>query len=141
MKGVPGEADKIVKTRISGELRIVREGEAQGLDFAGELYRLPTGSGWAITSEDMTFVVRTDEVRLTRRGQTTQEQRFRVGHALPGTIGTEFGTLQAEAVTHRLLSDLTAAGGTVEWEYDMRMADQELGRCAITLLIREETTE
>ncbi len=129
------------KTRISAELRIAREGGAQDLTFAGELYRLPTGSGWAITSEDMTFVVRTDEVRLTRRGQTTQEQRFRVGHALPGTFGTEFGTLPAEALTHQLRCDLTAAGGTVEWEYDMRMADQELGLCAITLHIREEQTE
>jgi len=129
------------KTRISAVLRIARAGGAQDLAFAGELYRLPTGSGWAITSEDMTFVVRQDEVRLTRRGQTTQEQRFRVGHDLQGTIGTEFGTLQAEALTHRLYSDLTAAGGTVEWEYDMRMADQELGLCAITLHIREEQSE
>lgn len=129
------------KTRISAVLRIAREGEARDLAFAGELHRLPTGSGWAITSEDMTFVVRPDEVRLTRRGQTTQEQRFRVGHALPGMIGTEFGKLTAEALTHRLRSDLTAAGGTVEWEYEMRMADQELGRCAITLHIREDQSE
>lgn len=129
------------KTRISVKLRIAREGGAQDLAFAGELHRLPTGTGWAITSEDMTFVVRQDEVRLTRRGQTKQEQRFRVGHALPGSVGTEFGTLPAEALTHRLHSDLTAAGGTVEWEYDMRMADQELGRCAITLHIREELSE
>lgn len=131
-------ADKTVKTRIFAELRIARAGGAQDLAFAGVLHRLPTGSGWAITSEDMTFVVRPDEVRLTRRGELKQEQRFRVGHALPGTIGAEFGTLPTEALTQRLSCDLTAAGGTVEWEYDMRMADQALGRCAITLLIREE---
>lgn len=129
------------KTRISAVLRIAREDGTRDLAFAGDLHRLPTGSGWAIKSEDMTFVVRPEEIRLTRRGRTAQEQRFRVGHALPGTIGTEFGTLPAEALTHCLRCDLTAAGGTVEWEYDMRMADQELGRCAITLHIREELSE
>lgn len=129
------------KTHILAMLRIVREDGTQDLALSGELHRLSTGSGWVVASKEITLVVRPDEVRLTRRGQVRQEQRFRVGHWLSGTIGTAYGTLPAEARTHRLHSDLTAAGGTVEWEYEMRMAEQELGRCAITLHIREEQSE
>jgi len=132
------------KTPVSVMLRIVRDGGSQEFALNGELHRLATGSGWAIVvrgGADMTLIVRPDEIRVTRKGEVSQDQRFRPGHWLPGTIGTAHGLLPVEAWTHRLQAYLTAAGGAVEWEYEMRMTDQELGRCAVMLHIREEQTE
>jgi len=87
---------------------------------------------------EMTLTIRKDEIRMNRGGAVKQEQLFRVGQWQRGTIDTAFGRLETEAMTYRLQVSLAASGGTVEWEYDLRAADQMLGRSVVKLLVREE---
>lgn len=86
---------------------------------------------------DLSLIIRPDEIRMKRTGQLSQDQRFRTGHWLAGTISTAYGDLRAEAWTHRIEMDLTSDGGAVEWEYDLRTAELKLGRTAVTLHIQE----
>ncbi|MBW5448692.1 DUF1934 family protein [Cohnella sp. CFH 77786] len=138
------------KVNVRVAFRIVRDGETQEIDAPGRLHRLV--DGWAVTcrmagtsegteptgESDMTLLVRDGEIRMSRRGTVSQDQAFRVGEWRSGTVGTAYGSMAAEAWTHRMETGLSKTGGTVEWEYDMRMAGQELGRCSIRLDIREE---
>jgi len=138
------------KARVLLTLRISREDGGQELAAAGTLYRLATG--WAVTcrlpesagageadgESEMTLVAREGEIRMNRKGAFTQEQVFRLGEWRSGTVGTAFGAMPAEAWTHRVQVDLTSSGGTIEWEYDLRVANQELGRSSIMLHIQEE---
>lgn len=149
------------KSSVSLTFRIAREDGTQELAAAGILHRLATG--WAVTCKlpatveegaaddnaanssatdgitaGMTLTIRDDEIRMNRSGAVKQEQLFRVGQWQRGMIGTAYGRLETEAWTYRLHVELAASGGTVEWEYDLRAADQPLGRSVITLHIREE---
>lgn len=89
---------------------------------------------------NLSLIIRPDEIRMKRTGQISQEQRFRIGHWLTGTIGTAYGDLRAEAWTRRIEMDLTSDGGAVEWEYDLRTEEQELGRTAVMLQIQEASS-
>lgn len=149
--------------RVALRLTIAREdSDMQEYAAIGEWRRLPTGSGWRLAcrlpeldtgtamrdggaatpdntrpDHNLTLIIRPDEIRMKRTGQVTQEQRFRIGQWLTGTIGTAYGDLRAEALTRRLEMDLTSDGGAVEWEYELRTAELELGRTAVTLHIQE----
>jgi uncharacterized beta-barrel protein YwiB (DUF1934 family) len=142
------------RTSVGIAFRVVREDGLQELLTAGDLHRMATG--WALTcpmpepaeageepaSEGfMTLIIRDNEIRMTRKGAVGQEQIFRIGEWRAGILRTAYNTWNAEAYTHRVLLKLEAAGGVVEWEYDLRMGDQELGRSVITLDIREEDSQ
>jgi uncharacterized beta-barrel protein YwiB (DUF1934 family) len=150
MEEPTGEGFMPDKASVAVVLRIVRDEAMQEIAASGQLYRLV--SGWAVTcrmpepsegTEEsgeaaMTLLVRDDEIRMSRKGSVTQDQVFRIGEWRQGTIGTAYGTMAVEAWTHRIHVGLSPSGGTVKWEYEMRMTDQEFGRCSITLDIREE---
>lgn len=142
------------KTNVSLVFRIAREDGAQELTGSGQLHRMATG--WAVTARlaepsgdpdqsaavsEMTLIIRDDEIRMNRKGAVSQEQIFSPGVWRTGTVGTMYGEMSAEARARGIRSGLTARGGRVEWEYDMRMMDQEFGRVAVTLDIREEDAE
>lgn len=130
------------KTNVRIVFRIVREEGTQEMAASGHLHRLV--AGWAVTcrmsespdgsaESDMTLLVKDDEIRMTRKGTVSQDQAFRVGDWREGIVGTPYGEMAVEAWTHRLEAGLSPAGGRIEWEYDMRMADQDFGRCTIRL--------
>ncbi|TJY38978.1 DUF1934 domain-containing protein [Cohnella pontilimi] len=135
------------RTSVSVGFRIRRpDAEDQLLSASGHLYRMATG--WALTCRfpdeagvsDMTLVVRNSEIRMNRKGTVAQEQLFLVGEWKPGTVGTPFGAMAAETWTHRIDQDLTPAGGSVEWVYDLKMMGTTFECCSIKLEIREEQT-
>jgi|GEM_PF-907324 len=142
-------------TSVSVVFRIKRDEGEQVLTASGKLHRL--NAGWAVTcrflseAEDspggvpeasepseMLLVVRDGEIRMRRKGAVSQEQHFRLGEWVPGTFGTPYGTLALEALTTRMRHGLSAAGGTVEWEYVLKAADADLGRSWIQMEVREE---
>lgn len=142
------------RTRVSAVFRIKRDEEEQWLAADGWLHRMVTG--WALTCQipagsdaggeteapsSMTLILRDGEIRMKRSGAVSQEQEFRVGEWKRGTVGTGFGTMDAEVWTHRIEVRLQPSGGTAAWEYEWKMADSHLGRCSITLTIREELSK
>jgi uncharacterized beta-barrel protein YwiB (DUF1934 family) len=129
--------------RIGFESR--REDGRQRLDLEGELYRMR--AGWTLTYREPpdesgiaaanTLVIEEGELRLRRRGQVRLEQRFRLGVAMAGELETPYGRHGVEAFTSSLAIRLADFGGTVEWEYELRMQDQPVGRFGIRLDIQE----
>jgi uncharacterized beta-barrel protein YwiB (DUF1934 family) len=142
------------KTSVSVSFRIRRpDADEQVLTASGQLHRMATG--WAVTCRltqtakaeeaeeeiavsDMTLVVRNSEIRMNRKGRVGQEQLFLIGEWKPGTVGTPFGTMPAEALTHSIHQDLSSSGGIVEWVYDLKMMGESFERCSIRLDIQEE---
>lgn len=105
--------------------------------LTGQWFRMATG--WVLRCPDaMTVSVLKGDVRVVRQGEIGVEQTFRLGAAAPGAVRLPQGSLAVEAFTHELSADLTDAGGTLSWRYDMRSEDQEMGRFEIGLDIREE---
>lgn len=138
-------------TSVSVVLRVIRDEGEQELAASGKLHKL--AAGWAVTCRflseagggpeesglsEMMLIVRDGEIRMKRKGPVSQAQLFRMGEWVSGTIGTPYGTLAAEAGTIRMHTGLSKTGGTVEWEYEMKAADQDLGRCLIMMDVREE---
>lgn len=138
-------------TSVSVVFRIIRDEGEQVLAASGKLHKL--AAGWAVTCRflseaegdpeesrlsEMMLIVRDGEIRMNRKGTVSQEQLFRVGEWLPGTIGTPYGNMAAEAKATRMHAGLSRSGGTVEWEYEMKAADTDLGRSLIQMEVREE---
>ncbi|MCC3374983.1 DUF1934 domain-containing protein [Cohnella sp. REN36] len=126
------------KRRVAVVFRSRQEGPWAEERLAGEWYRLATG--WVLRCPDaMTVSVLKGDVRVVRQGEFGVEMTFRLGAAVPGAIHTPRGSLPVEAYTHELQAELTDAGGTLSWHYEMRMEDQDMGRFEIGLDIREES--
>ncbi len=138
-------------TSVSVVFRMIRDEGEQVLAASGKLHKL--AAGWAVTCRflsepgggaeesglsEIMLIVRDGEIRMNRKGAVSQEQLFRMGERVPGTIRTVYGTMNAEARTYRMRAGLSKAGGTVEWEYEMKAADLDLGRCSILMDVREE---
>jgi len=123
-----------------------QDGEPSRSELRGELYRLR--SGWALTYREgpdengtetsNTLFVRELEIQLRRRGAILFEQAFRRGERLPGRMETPYGRHEVQAYTTSLDSSLSAAGGHIDWTYDLLMQDQKAGSFRIRLDIREE---
>lgn len=141
-------------TCVSVVFRIIRDEGEQVLAATGKLHKL--AAGWAVTCRflsdaggdpeengrsEMMLIVREDEIRMHRKGTISQEQLFRVGEWVPGTLGTPHGTMALEAMTTRMRAGLSETGGTVEWEYVLKAADAELGRSLIQMEVREELVQ
>jgi uncharacterized beta-barrel protein YwiB (DUF1934 family) len=78
---------------------------------------------------------------MHRKGAISQEQLFRLGEWVQGTVGTPYGTMALEAMATRMRGGLSKAGGMVEWEYVMKAADADLGRSLIQMEVREELVQ
>jgi uncharacterized beta-barrel protein YwiB (DUF1934 family) len=124
-------------------------GELTESVMTGELLRLT--SGWAVTCQEpprqgeeiattLTLFIHKEEIRLRRRGGVSMELQFRKGAVLPGTYETPHGPLTVEVHTGRLDIHVGDAGGTVEWEYELTLQEQEVGLFEIRLDIREENS-
>ncbi|MBB6670574.1 DUF1934 domain-containing protein [Cohnella nanjingensis] len=125
------------KRRVTVVFRSRQDGPWAEERLSGEWYRL--AAGWVLRVPDtMTVSVLKGDVRVVRQGELGVEQTFRLGAAAQGAIHTPQGSLPVEAFTHELQAELTDAGGTLAWRYDMRMEDQDMGHFEIGLDIREE---
>ncbi|MFC5467356.1 DUF1934 domain-containing protein [Cohnella suwonensis] len=122
-----------------------QDGETDLAGLPGELFRL--AAGWALTYKEPpdesgaetnnTLFVRDGELRLRRRGTVDYEQVFRLGEeAVPGEMTTPYGAHDVRARTSMLASELSEAGGYVEWEYELLMHDQSAGSFRIRLDIK-----
>ncbi|MFC5402500.1 DUF1934 domain-containing protein [Cohnella soli] len=122
-----------------------QDGETVLAGLPGELFRLT--EGWALAYKEPpdengketnnTLFVRAGELRLRRRGTVDYEQVFRVGeNGVPGEMTTPYGSHAVMARTFRLASDLSEAGGWVEWEYELMLHDQTAGNFHVRLDIK-----
>ena len=84
------------------------------------------------------FLVRPDEVVLSRRGSVNSQMVFHPGESSSFLYSTEFGMMQMGLDTRRLECDLNEHGGEMEIEYDLDFQRSFLSRNTFTINVREK---
>ncbi len=84
------------------------------------------------------FLIRPDEVVLSRRGSVNSQMVFHPGESSDFIYDTEYGLLQLGLDTRRLECALDEHGGSMEIEYDLDFERSFLSRNTFKIDVREK---
>ena len=96
-----------------------------------------TVDGWKLCYEESeltglqgvhtTFLIREDQVTLTRTGRLNSEMIFRVGKPHDCLYQMEFGVLMLTVCATRVNADITPNGGVIDLRYSIEIEQNDAG--------------